>query len=59
MLTSGGSKGGGSLGQLLPPKPLWRPLEWRPFAINAPPFGGNRKSPFLVPVEIETDFKML
>jgi len=27
-------QGGGSLEQL-PPKPLWRPLEWRPFAINA------------------------
>jgi len=26
------------------PKPLWRPLEWRPFAINASYFGahGNR-----------------
>jgi len=22
-------------------KPLWRPLEWRPFAINAPLFGAN------------------
>jgi len=29
---------GGNLGQL-PPNLLWRPLEWRPFAINAPLFG--------------------
>jgi len=29
---------GGSLGQL-PPKHLWRPLQWRPFSINAPLFG--------------------
>jgi len=31
---------GGSLGQL-PPKRLWRPVEWRPFAINAPRFGAH------------------
>ena len=34
---SGGSTGV-SLGQL-PPKRQWHPLEWRPFAINAPLFG--------------------
>jgi len=35
---------GGSRGRIwgnCPPKPLWRPLEWRPFAINAPLFGAH------------------
>jgi len=32
--------GWGSLGQL-PPKPMWRPLDWRPFATNAPLFGAH------------------
>jgi len=40
---------GGSLGQLSPHKPLWRPLEWRPFFINAS---------FLVPMEVETEIKI-
>ena len=37
-LFSSGRSRGGSLGQ---PKRLWRPLEWRPFAINAPLFGAH------------------
>ena len=32
--------GGGSLGKM-PPKRLWRPLKWCPFAINAPLFGAH------------------
>jgi len=41
---------GGAVWGNCPTNPLWRPLEWRPFAINAP---------FLVPMEIETDLKIL
>jgi len=37
---SGGSRGG-SLGQL-PLKRLWRPPEWRPFAINVPHLGVHK-----------------
>ena len=37
---SGGSMGG-QFGATAPPKPLWRPLEWRPFAVNAPLFGAH------------------
>jgi len=40
---------GGSWGNCLP-KVLWRPLEWRPFAIN---------TPLLVPMEVETDLQIL
>jgi len=32
---------GGAVWGNCPPKPLWRPLEWRPFAINAPLFGAH------------------
>jgi len=35
---NGGSRGG-QFEATATPKPLWRPLEWRPFAINAPLFG--------------------
>jgi len=38
-MCSGGSRGG-SLGNC-PPKRLWHPVEWRPFAINAPLFGAH------------------
>ena len=38
--TSGGSRGG-QFGATSPPKRLWRPLEWRPFAIKAPLFGAH------------------
>jgi len=36
--------GGGAVWGNCPPKRLWRPFEWRLFAINAPRFGahGNR-----------------
>jgi len=51
VLNNGGSRGMGSLGQL-PPKCLWCPLEWRPFAINAPLFGAhgsrNRDQKYLI-----------
>ena len=40
---SGGSRGG-KFGATAYPKPLWRPLEWRPFAINAPLFGAHGSS---------------
>jgi len=40
---------GGNLGQLPRPKPLWRPVEWRPFDINAPTI--------LVPIQVETEIK--
>ena len=32
---------GGAMWGNFPPKRLWRPHEWRPFAINAPPLGAQ------------------
>jgi len=32
---------GGVFDATAPPKCLWRPLEWRPFARNAPLFGAH------------------
>jgi len=32
---------GGAVWGNCPPKPLWRPLDWRPFATNAPIFGAH------------------
>jgi len=35
---------GGTVWGNCPHKPLWRALEWRPFAINAPFFGAHGSS---------------
>jgi len=40
MIAGSGRSREGSLGQL-PPKRLWRPIEWHPFVINATLFGAH------------------